>query len=205
MSFSKSLFSAGSSHGITSASRSLINPISNPNVYNGVGTQDLALITDSYYNTLRIIEGFYGQNMANKTYYNIPNSYNQYVQYYILLQSIQSKIKNKSLSLLIKFAQDTLIGAINSFAIYSNNIVLQLDKTNLEKKVNDILTNKNEKVVEIANATGNLTITKTFRLAPVFNYYIMVFGMPAFGVGFDPAKIGFLVNILNELGIDPYK
>jgi hypothetical protein len=205
MSFSKSLFSAGSSHGMTSASRSLINPISNPNVYNGVGTQDLALITDSYYNTLRIIEGFYGQNMANKTYYNIPNSYNQYVQYYILLQSIQSKIKNKSLSLLIKFAQDTLIGAINSFAIYSNNIVLQLDKTNLEKKVNDILTNKNEKVVEIANASGNLTITKTFRLAPVFNYYIMVFGMPAFGVGFDPAKIGFLVNILNELSIDPYK
>jgi hypothetical protein len=205
MSFSKSLFSAGSSHGMTSASRSLINPISNPNVYNGVGTQDLALITDSYYNTLRIIEGFYGQNMVNKTYYNIPNSYNQYVQYYMLLQSIQSKIKNKSLSLLITFAQDTLIGAINSFAIYSNNIVLQLDKTNLEKKVNDILTNKNEKVVEIANATGRLTITKTFRLAPVFNYYILIYGMPAFGVGFDPAKIGFLVNILTELGIDPYK
>jgi len=205
MSFSKSLFSAGSSHGIPTASRSLINPISNPNVYNGVGTQDLALITDSYYNTLRIIEGFYGQNMVNKTYYNIPNSYNQYVQYYMLLQSIQSKIKNKSLSLLITFAQDTLIGAINSYTIYSNNIVLQLDKTNLEKKVNDILTNKNEKVVEIANATGRLTITKTFRLAPVFNYYILIYGMPAFGVGFDPAKIGFLVNILTELGIDPYK
>jgi hypothetical protein len=204
MSFSKSIFSGGSNI-IPGASRSLINPINNPNGYSGAGNADLTLITDSYYNTLRIIEGFYGQNIANKTYYNIPNSYNQYVQYYILLQTIQSKIKNSALSLLIKFAQDTLIGAINSYAIYSNNIVLQLDKTNLEKKINDILTNKNEKVVEVANATGNLTITKTFRLAPVFNYYILIFGMPAFGVGFDPAKVGFLVNILSELGIDPYK
>jgi hypothetical protein len=29
--------------------------------------------------------------------------------------------------------------------------------------------------------------------------------MPAFGVGFDPQKIKFLADILQQNGIDPYK
>ena len=105
---------------------------------------------------------------------------------------------------MVKFAQDTLIGAINSYTLYGNNIVLQLDKTNLEQRVQDILSNKNQRVVEIANASGQLTITKTFKLAPIFNYYILIFGMPAFGVGFDPNKVGFLLDILNQNNISPY-
>jgi hypothetical protein len=71
--------------------------------------------------------------------------------------------------------------------------------------VNDILSNKNEKFVEVATATGQLTIVKTFKLAAVFNYYIIIYGMPAYGVGFDPTKINFLVTILEGLGVDPFK
>jgi len=201
--FGKSMFTNSA---VAVVQRPLYNPISlgQGTGGGGEGADDLALISNSYFNTLRIIEGFYGQNMAEKKYYNIPSDYTQYVQYYILLETIQSKIKNDTLSLLVKFAQDTLIGAINSYTLYGNNIVLQLDKTNLEQRVQDILSNKNQRVVEIANATGQLTITKTFKLAPVFNYYILIFGMPAFGVGFDPNKVGFLLDILNQNNISPY-
>ena len=57
----------------------------------------------------------------------------------------------------------------------------------------------------VATATGQLAITKTFKLANVFNCYLIIYGMPAPGVGFDPVKINFLVKILKQNGIDPYK
>jgi hypothetical protein len=98
-----------------------------------------------------------------------------------------------------------LVGAINSYALYGSNVSLTLDKVGLNKTINDILTGKNEKFIEMAQATGQLTITKSFKLAPVFNYYIIIYGMPAFGVGFDPIKINFLVDVLKSKGINPYK
>jgi len=201
--FGKSMFS---NLAVATVQRPLYNPVSlgQGTGTGGAGAEDLAFITNSYYNTLRIIEGFYGENLANKTYYNIPTDYTQYAQYYVLLQTIQSKIKNPSLSLLIQFAQDTLIGAINAYTLYSNNISLQLNVTTLQQKVQDILLSKNQQVVEVANTSGQLTITKTFTLAPLFNYYILIFGMPAYGVGFDPNKIAFLITILTQNGISPY-
>jgi hypothetical protein len=50
-----------------------------------------------------------------------------------------------------------------------------------------------------------MSITKTFTLAPIFNYYIIIFGMPAYGVGFDPVKVYFLEQILKNMGVNPYQ
>ena len=200
MSFSKSLFTNAV---VVSNTRSVMNPVSVGG--SGGGTSDLAVITASYYNTLKMIEALYGSNMANKNYEKIPNDFNKYVQFYVIIKEIQTKTKNASLLILLKLAQEALVGAINTYTIYGDNVVLRLDKTFLERKVDDILSNKNQKLVEIANSSGQLTITKTFKLAPVFNYYIMIYGMPAFGVGFDPAKINYLVSILKNRGINPYK
>lgn len=194
MSVSKSLFSNAL---VPSKTRSLYNPIYQPNSY--------LMLNKSFFYTLKTIEEFYGRNMANKTYELIPNDYQKYLGLYITLQRIISKTSNKNLLLLFQLAQDTLIGAINSYTIYGDNLLLKLDRTNLQNKINDILSNKNEKVVEMANSSGQLTIKKSFKLAAVFNNYIIIFGMPAFGVGFDPAKISFLADILRKMGIDPYK
>jgi len=98
-----------------------------------------------------------------------------------------------------------LQGAINAYALYGTNIALTIDKVGLKKTIEDILSGKNEKFIEMAQATGQLVITKTFKLAPLFNYYIIVYGMPAFGVGFDPIKIKFLTDVLVKNGINPYK
>jgi hypothetical protein len=205
-SYSKSIFTNTT---VFSNTRSLIDPIS-LGIYSisssgGGNTSDiLDFLTASYLSILRIIETQYGSNMANKTYENIPSDYNKYTQLVSDLKVIQTKTTNSTLTLLLKIAEETLVGAVNSYALYGDNLILQVDKTNLEKRVNDILTDKNTKLVENTFSYSNMSVQKTFKLAAVFNYYIMIYGLPAQGVGFDPVKISFLVNILTEKGIDPY-
>lgn len=204
-SYSKSIFNNTT---VFSNTRSLIDPIS-LGIYStssgGGNTSDvLDFLTASYLSILRIIETQYGANMANKTYENIPSNYNNYTQLVSDLKIIQTKTTNSTLTLLLKIAEETLVGAVNSYALYGDNLILQVDKTNLEKRVNDILTDKNTKLVENTFSYSNMSVQKTFKLAAVFNYYIMIYGLPAQGVGFDPVKISFLVNILTEKGIDPY-
>jgi hypothetical protein len=101
--------------------------------------------------------------------------------------------------------QEALTGAINSYALYGEKILLSIDKYNLEKKVEDILSNKNVKFVNMSNTSGQMKIVKTIKLAAVFSYYINIYGMPPYGVGFDPVKINYLVDILRSRGINPYK
>ena len=205
-SYSKSIFTNST---VFSNTRSLIDPIS-LGIYStassgGGATSDvLDFLTASYLSILRIIETQYGANMANKTYENIPSNYNNYTDLVANLKIIQTKTTNSTLTLLLKIAEDTLVGAVNSYTLYGDNLILQVDKSNLVKRVNDILTDKNTKLVENTFSYSNMSVQKTFKLAAVFNYYIMIYGLPAPGVGFDPVKISFLVNILTEKGIDPY-
>ena len=212
-SYSKSIFTNST---VSSSTRSLFRPASltiTPSdvassggiVIDGGATTDvLDFLTTSYLNILRIIETQYGANMANKTYENIPSNYTNYTQLVTTLKTIQTKTTNSTLTLLLKLAEDTLVGSVNSYTLYGDNLLLQVDKSNLEKRVNDILTDKNTKLVENTFSYSNMSVQKTFKLAAVFNYYIMIYGLPVQGVGFDPVKISFLVDILTEKGIDPY-
>jgi hypothetical protein len=203
---SKSMFSNAS---LITTSRSLYNPVSLGGGGSGSGggsvSSDLSIITSTYLNTLTKIHQFYGLNMVNKTYYNIPNDFEQYIQLYVVLQQIQKKVQNSALSMLLKLAEDTLVGAINSYEVYGDKLVLQLNVSNLQQQIQTILSNKNQKFVEVATSTGQLSVNKTFKLAPVFNLYILIYGMPEFGVGFDQIKISYLIDILKQNGIDPYK
>lgn len=194
---SKSLFTNSI---VSSNSRSLYNPI----LQNGSEYNDMVLLNSSFMKTLQMINDFYGKNMASKNYESIPNSYSQYVNFYTVLQRVIMRTKNPQLRLLFQIAQETLVGAINSYTIYGDNLLLKLDKTYLQNKVNDILSNKNEKLLEVPNATGSLSIKKSFRLAPIFNNYILIYGCPPYGAGFDPDKIQFLTELLNKNGIKPY-
>jgi hypothetical protein len=196
MSISKSLFTSTL---IPSQSRLLYNPIYQNN------TTDLIFYNKSFFNTLKIIEEFYVKNMANKHYENIPNDYNKYVTLYVILYKVLERTSNPQLKLLFKITQEALMGAMNSITIYGDKLYLELKVNTLEQKLNDVLLLENKKVVEIANATGELNINKSFKLATVFNDYILIYGLPEFGVGFDPVKVEFLADLLKKKGIDPYK
>jgi hypothetical protein len=186
---------------IPSSSRSLYNPIYQANA-NG---NDMILMNASFIQTLQIIEQFYVKNMATKQYEKIPSDYQRYLGLYVTLQRVISRTSSAQLRLLFQLAQDALVGAINSYTIYGDNLLLKLDKTNLQNKINDILSNKNQKLVELGNTTGQLSVKKSFKLAAVFNNYILIYGCPAYGVGFDPAKIDFVAGILRKMGINPFK
>jgi hypothetical protein len=197
MSVSKSLFTNSI---VPSHFRVLYNPIIQTN-----NVSDIIILNKDFVNTLKIIEEFYVRNMANKKYEKIPNSYDKYVTLYFILYKVLERTIDPNLKLLFKITQEALVGAMNSYGIYGNNLFLKLENNNLQNKINDILSNKNEKVVELANATGQLNITKSFKLASVFNNYILIYGLPQYGVGFDPVKIAFLADLLKKQGIDPYK
>jgi len=206
---SKSLFSNGS---VVNYLRPVYDPIYTGSPSSNAaaggfnsGATDLALITESNLISFRNIGALYSSKMANKQYEQIPKDYNLYVELYVMIEQVKRKLKNNKLLTLVQVVEDALVGSINSYALYGYNISLNLDKVGLKKTIDDILTGKNEKVVEMAHASGQLNITKSFKLAPVFNYYIIIYGMPAYGVGFDPVKINFLVDILKSKGINPYK
>jgi hypothetical protein len=167
------------------------------------GSGQLAIIDNEFYNSLYTIEQRYGLKMAEKLYENIPNDYNAYILLYVQVQLMMKQVTDYRLLILLKLAQEALKGAINSYALYGTTITLTYDKNNLQKTIADILSGKNNNCV--ASATGNLSITKTFKLANVFNAYLIIYGMPSFGVGFDPIKINFLVDVLKQNGIEPYK
>jgi hypothetical protein len=196
----KSLFNNTTHSGI---SRSLLNPISLGQT-TSVSSGEVDLISTAYYDILKIIESMYGANMASKNYEDIPNNYDQYVQLYESLQTLQAQTTNNDLSLLLQIAEHTLVGAVNSYTIYGENVLLRVDKTTLENRVSELLNKVNVENVNDAESDSNLGVVRSFRLAPVYNYYIMIYGMPASGVGFDPVKLSFLVDILTEKGIDPY-
>lgn len=169
----------------------------------GGGSGQLALIDSEFYNSLYTIEQRYGLRMAEKLYENIPNDYNSYILLYVQVQLMIKQATDYRLLILLKLAQEALQGAINSYALYGTTVTLTYDKNNLQKTISDILSGKNNNPV--AAATGQLSITKKFKLANVFNAYLVIYGMPEYGVGFDPIKINFLVDALKQNGIEPYK
>ena len=205
-SYSKSLFMNDT---VPTNTRSIINPISlsftSAIEFISTGTQEeLTFITETYFNILTTIQTLYSSKIASRQYESIPTDYTQYE---ILIQNVRemrTKTTNTSILLLLQIAEDTLSGSFNSLALYGDNLLLQIDKADLQKKIDEIITNKNVETTQTTISTNSITISQTFQLAAVFNYYIRIYGAPQVGEGFDPVKIAFLIYILQENGIDPY-
>ena len=202
--YSKSLFTNNT---VFSNTRSLINPISFAIAVQTIGTgtsQELEFLTQYYMDIIRLIQTDYSSKIANQTYEAIPTDYSQYTNLVKEVQDMRSKTTNASVLLLLQIAEDTLRGAFNSLSLYGDNMLLQLDKADLQKQVADILSDKNVTSIQSSMSTNNMTLTQSFQLAPELNYYIRIYGAPLHGQGFDPVKIAFLIYTLQENGVDPY-
>ena len=202
--YSKSLFTNNT---VFSNTRSLINPISFAIAVQTIGTgtsQELEFLTQYYIGIIRLIQTDYSSKIANQTYESIPTDFSQYTNLVKEVQEMRSQTTNASVLLLLQIAEDTLRGAFNSLSLYGDNLLLQLDKADLQKQVADILSDKNVTSIQSSMSTNNMTLTQSFQLAPVFNYYIRIYGAPLQGQGFDPVKVAFLIYTLQENGVDPY-
>lgn len=153
---------------------------------------------------LEFIEKNYGAHSASKNYHLIDGNINVYNSVYSNVQNILNSIKTPELVTIITAMQELLSASYNTLGLHKENITQNITISTLTNKVEEILTNKNKDVLLQQNNPGNLTITQTFTLAPVYNYYISIYGMPLQGQGFNPLKISYIAEILTTLNIDPY-
>lgn len=192
---------------VVTGSRSVGNPVGTTIIIPPIIKEKVDITIDkSLVDTMQRVETYYGSNLKNKTYANIPTNYETYIDLFAILDYAKNNATDPTIILVLSLVEDALVGAINAFTLYGQNASLQIDNANLQSTVNTILSNKNNASVSAqTTSSGQMSITKTFTLAPIFNYYIIIFGMPAYGVGFDPAKIYFLEQILKNMGVNPYQ
>jgi len=182
--------------GSQNTSKSLINPVSTSS------QQDLQFGTELT-KTLTRIENDYVQKMALRKYLNIPQSVPDFLMLNDIMLNAISKQKNSSLRLLFQIARDGMDGALHSRTLFADNSELEIRVLMLNKKNDDILSGKNE-VKAIGCTSGKFSISKTFKLSPIYSYYIYLYGMPAYGVGFDATKLSLLSTIMKKYGVNPF-
>jgi hypothetical protein len=141
--------------------------------------------------------------LANRQYQSIPTDLNQSLILYDEIYQQKAIATNTNLLILLQITMDGIQGTMNAYTIFTQNISLTLNNIILEKRIDDILSGKNEQKA-MSDTCGQFTATKTFVLAPLFSYYIMMYGLPVFGVGFDSEKLAIILKVLTANGIDPY-
>lgn len=159
--------------------------------------------SETVVNSINTIDTEYTSRMANRQYADIPTDLNQSLVLHDEVTKQYDVATNDNLKTLLQITLDGLNGAINGYALYTQHLSMSIKNSILEKRIEEILSGKNEKDV-IADTCGGFGITKAFTLAPLFSYYIAAFGLPTFGVGFDQDKLSLIMQILVAAGIDPY-
>jgi len=193
--------------GITAANAKVIIKTKEIKVYRNVPVPyPVEMPFDLSQNVIDVLDEIdtrYTSNIANQQYQLIPADLERYLVLHNTVYDTQLRQTNTNIVKLFKITNDGLHGSINTYALYTTNIQLSLNNILLQKKIDEILSGKNEQQA-MSNTTGQFSATQTFVLAPLFSYYIVMYGMPAYGVGFDPVKLSIISNILVENGIDPY-
>lgn len=163
--------------------------------------------TPDQVNLLTTVYNQYVKLLAEKNYEQIPSNYQKYVG--LLQQLKRIKIKDYKLQTLLYIVENGLMGSINANNLYQRYAYDEIKVGLLNKRIKEILSDKNVKET-IAATSGQFLATKTFKLSPLFSYYIYLYGMPEYGVGFDPVKLNFVkslpffknnVDLLNDPGL----
>jgi len=188
------------------SSRSIISNNYSPTPYrNMILNSDIdrvALLPDDVVVILEKIETLYTNNMATLHYDLIPGNYIELMQLYNIILTSYRNTNNSTLKLLLKITGEALISSMNTFGLFQSNNQLNTEIIVLNQKINQL---EHPVITEnISVSSGNLSLTKTFTLAPIFSIYISLYGMPKQGVGFDPNRMSDLLVILEKNGIDPY-
>jgi len=87
------------------------------------------------------------------------------------------------------------------------NIELLVKTNELEQFIANELYNIRSQTVMCASEEhgGEISMQKTFFLAPLYKYYNIIYGIPQNGQGYDTKKLGQVLIYLENNGIHPYK
>jgi len=189
--------------------KSLINPVSGFPDYRsgggggGGGRVDLDL-SPLQLEALAIIEQKYTNLMATEQYSQIPTDYIKYLQLYDIVSRARVKYSaNVALRLLFDITSEGLTGALKSFGLHSLNVELEIQNSYLRGVIEEMISKVNYHPVFDENS-GTFDMYRKLKIAPLFRYYVKMYGMPAAGVGFDPDKLNVVLQALQNSGIDPW-
>jgi hypothetical protein len=193
--------------------KSILNPVSGS--YGGVlgtgggcggggGGGNTISITDYELESITSIQQLYTVHLADKTYTEIPVDYSQYLKLREVAYNAVLKYQHiPALSLLFQITVDGITGAINIYGLNTLNTETQVQNIYLQGVLQEIINGVN--VTKAFDETsGTLSMRQNFQLAPLFRYYISIYGLPEPGVGFDPVKLSLVLTALENSGIDPY-
>lgn len=203
---SKSIFGSGM---MGFEIKSMLNPVSGSyggsiGVAGGGGSANHISITNLEFESLVSIQKLYTSHLADKTYSNIPVDFVQYLKLRDIANNAVSKYSyNTALSLLFKITVDGITGAINAYGLNTTNTETQVQNIYLQGVLQEIVSGVNV-TKAFDDTSGTLSMQKSFQLAPLFRYYISLYGLPAPGIGFDPVKLSLVLTAMENSGIDPY-
>ena len=169
----------------------------------GGGGSDIS-ITHIEFESILSIQQLYTSYLANKDYTKIPVDFSQYLKLRDIANTAVTKYKNiPALSLLFQITVDGITGAINTYGLNTLNTETQVQNLYLQGVIQEIVNGVN--VTKTFDETsGTLSMNQHFQLAPLFRYYISLYGLPEPGAGFDPTKLALVLSALENSGIDPY-
>jgi hypothetical protein len=167
----------------------------------GTPTFPLDIITK-----LKTVQNSYSSNLALRNYASIPNDMLTYLRLLLPLTDYKNTISTEYLNYAMTIVTHCLRGSMNVRSLFDENVSLKTKVMILQGKIEEIIANKNNYAVISGPtvATGELGFSRTIKLAPLYRYYIAMFGMPAYGVGFDDYKLGYVLDFLDKNGINPY-
>lgn len=148
-------------------------------------------LTVAQYNALKTIYTNYVVPLANKQYEQISTNVGDFMKLTNALKAINAK--HPTLKLLLQIISNVLTGSLSAQSMYATYAYNEIAIIAINKRIEEILSNVN--TVETSTGAGQLKITKAVKLAPIYSYYVHLYGLPEFGVGFDPAKLAFLRTI----------
>lgn len=185
--------------------RSVINPVSGfPIGGDGGGGSGGFSLTQEQMDALDTIERLYTSQLANKTYENIPTDFVKYLKLYDIVNKMRIRyFANHAINVLLQITNEGLTGSLNAFGLNTLNVELTLQNNYLQDVIEELISKVNVKEMFDENV-GTISMTRKLELAPIFKYYIKIYGMPEMGVGFDPAKLNLVLTALENSGIDPY-
>jgi hypothetical protein len=182
--------------------KSMLSPVGIPRITNSGGTN--ISITRAELEALISIQTLYTANLADKKYTNIPVNFTQYLKLREIANNAITKYNNiPALSILFQITVDGITGSINAYSLNTLNTETQIQNLYLQTTLQEVING-----VNIAKAfhetSGTLSMHQTFQLAPLFRYYIRLYGVPEPGVGFDATKLALILTAMENSGIDPY-
>ena len=155
-------------------------------------------------NSIEKINNNYISNLLTRNYESIPTDETSYLSLYNSLLIELEKTKDKNTRILINMTLSGLKTSLDTQNLYRENQNLIKNNEILTQRIDDVLSNKNNKNV-MSSTSGKINMEKSFKLSPMYSYYITMYGLPEYGKGFDEKKLEKVKKTLESMNIDPYQ